>query len=841
MKARLFSGPVIFFPFMLIVILFSNNNTYLQQAALDTETRLLLNMRGERQLDSNFVVIYIDKDDIENMGGWPVSRDYYGYMAHILTELNARVIAFDILFLKRPSPNDAFDSDVSRFFSGGPTVLPFAFADLSSKESTDPLFPIDEIRNSAAQIGFSNIGSEPQLLKTPLNTSWQNNTFSSFGKAIAEVYFKQAGHDVSARASETVFNAETIRLNHFGTWEQVQKYSFVDVLKQFQEKPDSLNFTDKMVLVSVVYSGVISPVATPLANELPPSLIHLTTAENLINNNELRSMNTLWQSAILLVLLSSLFFWQRFNLSPFRTLLLFLTTLCCVIFASVAAFVKFNLIIPFIIPVIQSVVLFGGAFILVRKQKLSSTLQQAGLLEETIVKRSYELQVAQTELQTARESLAGNNERSEELQIKASEHKATIIRLEKELRDLQTASRPVNASMPETSQNTSSIIHSPDGKMADVLQMIHTFRDSDLSILIIGETGTGKELIAQELHRKGIRQNNAFIAVNCGALSTDLLNSELFGHEKGSFTGAHAARKGRFELANKGTLFLDEITETDSPFQSRLLRVLQEGTFEKVGGEKTLAVDVRVIAATNRNPQNEVESGRFRKDLFYRLNGVSIKLPPLRERMDDIPLLVTHFIAKHSGVSAPEVSNISQEALNQLTRYSWPGNIRELENVIQRGLVLAASAGRKLIRQEDLPEEIRFSKGEAAASEYLTLEQQILESLRELKFSRSAISQTARRLGDRDRGTITEYLRGIVFRTLTECHFDIDEAAIKLAGENDKQTITAAGNKVRAYLGNLNNLLKNPAKDAQSAFRGLPKAYHPFLQQLIDHLRQTSI
>ena len=240
--------------------------------------------------------------------------------------------------------------------------------------------------------------------------------------------------------------------------------------------------------------------------------------------------------------------------------------------------------------------------------------------------------------------------------------------------------------------------------MQRIYQLIEKVSPSKATILITGDSGTGKELIARAIHFNSPRREQPFITVNCGALPENLLESELFGHERGAFTGAVNLRKGRFELAHEGTLFLDEISEMSPPLQVKLLRVLQEMEFERVGGSQTLKVDVRVVAASNRNLKDEVAHRRFRSDLFYRLNVVHVQLPSLKERTDDIPLLVNHFLAKYSQEgNLPQIS-IEQEAMRYLLDYSWPGNVRELENVIERAVILSNG---KTIVVKDLPQEIR--------------------------------------------------------------------------------------------------------------------------------------
>jgi len=222
-----------------------------------------------------------------------------------------------------------------------------------------------------------------------------------------------------------------------------------------------------------------------------------------------------------------------------------------------------------------------------------------------------------------------------------------------------------------------------------VLEMVKSVASTPATVLITGENGTGKELIARAIHKNSLRKNSPFVVVNCVAFSPNLLESELFGHEKGSFTGAIAKRIGRFEMANGGTIFLDEIGEMDLTIQTKLLRVLQEREFERVGSSRTIKVDVRILSATNKDLKKEIEERRFREDLFYRLNVFSVDVPPLRERKEDIPLIVEHFTGKYNKILNKKVKKISEKAMELLLDYNYPGNIRELENIIERSMIMA--------------------------------------------------------------------------------------------------------------------------------------------------------
>ncbi|RKY88320.1 hypothetical protein DRQ11_04055 [candidate division KSB1 bacterium] len=291
-------------------------------------------------------------------------------------------------------------------------------------------------------------------------------------------------------------------------------------------------------------------------------------------------------------------------------------------------------------------------------------------------------------------------------------------------------------------------------RMQQILKLVKQVAESKVTVLIQGETGTGKELIARMIHRVSPRASKPFVAVNCSAIPEELLESEFFGHEKGAFTSAVTRKRGKFELADGGSLFLDEVSEMPLSLQPKLLRVLEEQTFTRVGGVDSIQVDVRLIAATNRDLQTEVESGRFRKDLYYRLKVVPIVLPPLRERREDIASLVRLFLKKHAGNTGSKVAGISREALSILENYHWPGNVRELENVILRAMVVAQD---DRIEVEHLPDEIRgltslrpvdreglrLAKKKAKQQAVYQVERQFV--LEALKQSGGNISQAARK------------------------------------------------------------------------------------------------
>src|SRR5712671_2854537 len=300
-------------------------------------------------------------------------------------------------------------------------------------------------------------------------------------------------------------------------------------------------------------------------------------------------------------------------------------------------------------------------------------------------------------------------------------------------------------------------IKSASPKMEAVKKMILKVARSNSTVLVRGESGTGKELIARAIHNQSPRSSEMFQAVNCAAINENLLESELFGHEKGSFTGAHAEKKGLFEIADRGTLFLDEIAELDVSMQAKLLRALQERKIRRVGGTHEISVDVRVIAATNRDLRAMVSDGRFRDDLYYRINVLSVDVPPLRERREDIPVLIDYFLKKHTRNTSRLVRGLTPETRKLMLDYSWPGNVRQLESAIERAILLCEGDE---ITVDDLPLEVRQEAGPAAEGAFKLPAEGINFEDVERHLITQAMEQTDYNI------TKSAKLLGLTFRTL---------------------------------------------------------------------------
>ncbi|NQT24755.1 sigma-54-dependent Fis family transcriptional regulator [candidate division KSB1 bacterium] len=326
-----------------------------------------------------------------------------------------------------------------------------------------------------------------------------------------------------------------------------------------------------------------------------------------------------------------------------------------------------------------------------------------------------------------------------------------IIKRILERRRLISENKELKESLAAKSQ-FSQLITASAG-MEEVLSMAMRASQSRASVLIRGESGTGKEMLARAIHLASPRRESPFIAVNMAALSDNLVESELFGHEKGAFTGAQQQKKGRFELANTGTLFIDEVAEIPATTQVKLLRILQERQYERVGGTHTLSTDVRVIAATHQDLEVMIKTKTFREDLFYRLNVICIFIPPLRDRREDIPILIDHFIRRYSEEEDKPVSGVSRESMDLLMKYNYPGNVRELENAIQRSVVMTRN---ELLSTDDLPQQIQGRSRKTSESLSGSLTKQVAQL--ELRLIQEALqnsndnqSEAARSLGISER------------------------------------------------------------------------------------------
>ena len=834
-RQKISVGAVVFI-LLLAGVLVRPINNFFTNADVD----ILFALRGDRNASKDVYFIYVDSQDIDALGGWPITRDYWGYLIHVLHNAGAGVIALDVLFSTENSRYPEYDKDLSRFAQiAGNVCLPLAFSHLEDNVTLNdavfllgdaPHFPFALLDSSIAGRGFSNLADESVARHSLLTVVHHDSIVPSLGLECARRFLfgdqakllvKKNRLVISADSGKVVIPTDAqhqIRLNHFGALDRLQSMSLIDVLQTLQESPDSPQLKGKLVFVGVIAPGAAPIKTTRLLSSFPATLIHLTAAENIITQNYIRTPSALFLTLLLFLVIGATLFGTARKL---RRIICYFVVIVVYISGAVLLFKTSAFALPLLQPLAASLfsvtTLFIFSFRTQRKQNQKEQEQHA----HAMAAKQQQVAEAQNTLKKLQEQLADAKVRTAESaqaahdQIKAGEKE--IAKLQAELRDMNAVKEKMTAAPFEEFPH---IIRAPKSPMNHALDLVLKVAPNDISVLISGETGAGKEMIARAVHASSPRAGGPFIAVNCGALPETLLESELFGHEKGAFTGATSRRLGRFELADNGTLFLDEITETSANFQAKLLRVLQEKTFERLGGEKTISVNVRIIAASSNNITARVSEGLFREDLFYRLNGFPIDLPPLRERRIDIPFLVHFFLNKYQH----QKLFVSERALELLQNYGWPGNVRELENVIRRAAILAHSDGRTLIQATDLPRSLSVDLSGAVA--YRSFDEHVLETLRALKFSHSSINQAAKALGEKDRGTITGYLRGLCFQYLVNSNFDIDAAAARLAGSDEPEVIARVKAKMNHYLDGAKSRKK------EATLKGLPKFYHAYLEMI---------
>lgn len=821
-------------------------------------------LRGAQRADTNIVIVYVDSDAMRALG-WPLRRNFYALMINALTDLQAKAIGIDVLFetpsLEYPEYDqllrhvtaqartvvlscyvESLDADAGA--NAGAIREPFRLPNVAEVEyhGSDLHTPMPELMDVAAGVGHDNVLDE---LRIPLFVTSGDETVPSFGLELLRVY---AGLDRSAiryEDGQLSFKREgkrlriatedgAVRLHVPGTLSSFTAYPFLEVLRSYDAvrtggapRIPVHTFKNKMVLVGLLSEE--RTFATPIDPRFPALGVHAVFLDNALRSNFL-SLTPGWLVFVLSVIVgvgcasALVFFKGRMRV------IVPLVVLAAVFITSWGVFVGRACILPVAPPLFVGMVAMVGA-VVYRHRFVAKQLERVQSEKERIAAelRDREAKVAALERELVSLEARRPADRTEELLEEIRRYKSEIHALSSKRDDMEEAV-VADADTLAGAQEFEGLVYDAGGALRRVVEFVAKIADSDATVLILGESGTGKEMIARAIHKRSKRLDQPFIAVNCGALSESLLESELFGHEKGAFTGAVQARKGRFELADGGTIFLDEIGEVSEAFQLKLLRVLQEGEFERVGGTKTLKVNVRVIAATNKDLKELVREKRFREDLYYRLNVLTVEVPPLRSRPEDIPLLIHHCLQKedaHLGVS--------RIVLDMLQNYSWRGNVRELESVVKRAVLLAKAEKRKMITMKDLPAEVvRTAKGSVA------LEDQIMESLRAKRFSRSAISETAEELGGLNRGTVAEYLRGVCLKAFVEHTYDLETTARYIALSQEEVVLERVRKKLSEYLSNIAEAVdctqpwEAIKPHLKPKTKNLPQKYHPFLEQVAE-------
>jgi transcriptional regulator with GAF, ATPase, and Fis domain/CHASE2 domain-containing sensor protein len=835
--------------------------------AEDQITRLRYEVRGSRRADTGIVVIYIDQDAIRSLH-WPVRRNFYGLMLKALSDLHVRAVGIETFFEDPNAEYPEYDDLLARMCrSSGNVVLtsyfdtvappgsrlardslpaglfdyPAVLDDVSS--GSGPHLPFAPLRNEAAGIGHLNIGLNADI---DLFLGDGAARVPAFALELARVALGVPRAGLVCRGRSVEFRRESgtfeftsttaggATVNYPGPIRSFTAYPFLEVLRSYDalrsDRPPSLpaaSLRGKIVLIGLIAEGRSVFVPTPFDAHLPSVLLHASLLDNVLGDRFIVCV-PFW-----ITLLVSLFA----GLASALAVLTLRTPLnrwalvgipLLLVLVSFGLFVTGAVILPLVSP-IALCILSGAAGLLRRQRRAKAHVEtieseKRGILEK-LRDREAKVAMLEQELGTMEAARAGN--RTEELVEELRRYRAEIRTLSSKADDMDVFEPPGDDAGAEQAE-FESMVYSRNGPMSAVVEFLAKIASSDSPVLVLGESGTGKELVARAIHRRSLRAQAVFVAVNCGALAESLLESELFGHERGAFTGAVRDKPGRFELADGGTIFLDEIGEVSEGFQLKLLRVLQEGEFERVGGTKTLRVNVRVVAATNADLRELVRQKKFREDLYYRMDVLTVALPPLRERQTDIPILIAHFLAREGGGI-----RVSRNVMDALQNYRWPGNIRELESVMKRGILLARSDRRPMMTIKDLNDEIA-----AAARGVAPVEEQVLESLRDKAFSRSSVTETADELGGLNRGTVAEYLRGECLKAFAECTFDIDKAVRRISLSADAAVNERVRKKFQDYLSNISEGL-SPSQTWESnrgalrpKSKNLPQKYHQYLEQV---------
>ena len=803
-KKKIITISIAVFVFIILNIIPSISNIF--NSNLE---KSFYSIHGESKPDSNIILIHIAANDIENLGEWPLKRSYYALLIDNLTRLKVKKIGMEIFLSENIASQNIYNIVLNESIrKSGKVVLASLADDLTKKNeifyTKNILYPSPMSEVQDVLTGHINFVSKNGILIPS-----QINTNSS-----SELSF-------SRRLSEINIDTSNIKVNFVSSWQSFTNFSLLDFFGMVENDDSRLtNFKDKIILIGVSDLLIAKSVNSHFDSELPGLGLHAFATDNILNNRILNHHFISISRYVFLILIILLAYIQLRNFllvsfSIFMLLLLFVLWQTYQLQLDYAAF---------LLPISFFIVYNFFHSIKQRKIKLDETLNETTTLQR-------KLRIKEEKLEQLKTQLASEESSSfDGLELTIREMKKEIDKLKSvEQDDKKEYTKSIEAKIFE------GIVYRSN-KMDKIIEVIKKVAPQNASVLVMGESGSGKELVANAIHNLSERRKNNFVAVNCAALPDNLLESELFGHVKGAFTGAVSDKIGRFEEANNGTLFLDEIGETSENFQVKLLRVLQTGDFQKVGSSKTDKVDVRIVAATNKKLIELVKAKKFREDLFYRLNVINIELPNLRERKEDIELLAEYF-AKREG----EDFTFSKAVMNRLIENEWKGNIRELESTIRRSIIFAKSESRTLIKLKDLPEELsKIEKSE--------LENLILESLREKKFSHSSINETAKELGNFNRTVISENFRGLLFRSYSQNDFNVGLAVADISSSDDNKIKEKVESKLNKFLSNIeNDVRKHSDKSFEevkhllnSKYKNLPQKYHVYLDLVIKKLMQTA-
>ncbi len=765
---------------------------------------------GERYPDSSIIIIHISSDDIEQLGPWPIKRSYYALLIDNLTTLRVKKIGLEVFLSAKFASQSLYDKLLQKEIrKNGNVVLSSLAGNIKENNNTfltDSLsYPSPKLIDESIATGHINYLKDHKII-IPLKLKSENNTESAFCLELL---------------SERKDYPNKIKINIVSSWKKFQNYSLLEFFDLVRNNDIKLKeFKNKIILIGTSDPQLSSTFETNFDDQLPGVALHAFGLDNLINKRYYNDNFYFLSVLTFIVLVFLLLIVFKDNVNPIKNY-----------FAIVIPFLIISYLLHqlyylelgfafFLVPVTFIFISDLYFIFLERQNKYKGAVDEARLLKNLLEGKEKEL----AELQKEFNYTSGEN--SDSLLTKIKELKGDI----EKLKDSEEDRKPVEIRSEIDEVNFFGLVYRSK-EMQSVTEIIKKAAPTDATILITGESGTGKELVANAIHNLSKRKNEKLIAVNCAALTETLLESELFGHVKGAFTGAVADKIGKFEAADKGTIFLDEIGETSENFQLKLLRILQSGEYDKVGSVVTSKVDVRVISATNKDLKQLVKEKKFRGDLYYRLNVINIHIPPLRDRKQDIESIANYLLNSDGGNV-----QLSLAALKSLKEYDWKGNVRELESVIKRALVFCKSAERNLLQLNDLPDDL-------VKNVKFNFEDLVIESLRQKNFSHSSINESAKELGNVSRTLVAENFRGYSFRILVEKDFNLSDTALAIAASEDLEIINRVQIKLETWLNNIKkDVLPNKSDNFEkiknhlnSKYKNMPQKFHIYLDEVIKY------
>lgn len=763
---------------------------------------------GEREPDSSIVIIHISAQDIEQLGPWPIKRSYYALLIKNLSSLNVKKIGLEVFlsakFVSQAVYDNVLQKEIER---AGNVVLSSIAGSLNENDkfySTDSLsYPSPRLINENFSTGHINY-IQKNGIEIPLQIFSQSAKEQAFSLSLID--------------SITDY-PERIKINFIASWNKFKNFTLIEFFQMVQENDSYLKeLENKIILVGISDPQLSSVFQTNFDEELPGVALHAFALDNLLNSRSIRDEYYSWSIYffILIVLLFILITKNKKSLLSFYIIIFSISLLTYYLLFRLFYFelAYSYLFIPMIIVFISDIYMI----IVENRNQMRGYFNEAELFKKLLSEKEQELSLLQEDLDKS------SKQKSEQLLGKIEDLKDDIKKLKENENDQIAAN--IQAAVSE--QNFYGLVFRSK-ELQNVVDIIKKSAPTDASVLITGESGTGKELAARAVHLLSERKDGKFVAVNCAALTESLLESELFGHVKGAFTGAVTDKIGKFEAANGGTIFLDEIGETSENFQVKLLRVLQSGEYDKVGSVKSEFTDARVISATNKDLNILIKEKKFREDLFYRLNVININIPPLRERKEDVESIARYFCD-----SDEKKYHLSLASLKTLIDYDWPGNVRELESVIKRAKVFCEAEKRSLIQLNDLPVGI-------VKNVKLNFEDLVIDSLRVKKFSHSSINETAKELGNVSRTLVAENFRGYSLKLFVENNFDEVKTVSVIADSSDQEILNRVKSKLDIWISNISkdvepfsslNFEEIKVK-LNSKYKNLPQKFHCYLDEVI--------